>query len=316
MTDASSTSHRAGEHRHHDHGTGAGRPGAAEHVGALRTVLLLVLGFLVVQVIVGWQTSSLAVLSDAGHMATDALGIGMSLAAITAASRGSRPGRGAHRTFGWYRLEILAALANSALLIGVGIYVLVEAISRFDDPPDVPSWPVLVVGVGGLAVNVISMALLRHGAADNLNVRGAYLEVVADALGSFAVIVSALVTAAFGWPRADAVFGAAIGLFILPRAWRLGRDALRVLVQAAPDHLHPAAVDAALRDVTGVAGVHDLHVWTLTSQMDVVTAHLTITPDAEAAWVLEAARRRLALEFQLTHATLQIEERDCAHPDW
>lgn len=317
MTDAFPTSSRPGGHGHHDHGTGAGRAGVGEHVGALRAVLLLVLVFLVVQVFVGWRTSSLAVLSDAGHMATDALGIGMSLAAITAATRGVRPGRGAHRTFGWYRLEILAALANSVLLIGVGVYVLIEAISRFDDPPDVATWPVLAVGVAGLGINVVSMALLRHGAAENINLRGAYLEVVADALGSIAVIVSAVVTALFGWARADAVFGAAIGLFILPRAFRLGRDAIRVLVQAAPDHLHPETVDAALREVEGVVGVHDLHVWTLTSQMDVVTAHVTIAPEAHAGRVLDAARTRLALEFQLTHATLQIEQDDdCAHPDW
>jgi cobalt-zinc-cadmium efflux system protein len=318
MTDASSTSSRPGRHRHHDHGPGAHRPGAADHVGALRTVLVLVLAFLVVQVVVGWRTGSLAVWSDAGHLATDALGIGMSLAAITAATRSARPGRGTHRTFGWYRLEILAALANSALLIGVGAYVLVEAVRRLDDPPEIASWPVLAVGVAGLAVNVASMALLRHGAAENMNVRGAYLEVVADALGSVAVIASAIVAAVSGWAQTDAVFGAAIGLFILPRAFRLGRDAVRVLVQAAPDHLHPAAVDAALRDIDGVVDVHDLHVWTLTSQMDVVTAHLSIARDAEAARVLDAARRRLALEFQLTHATLQIEaaEDDCAHPDW
>jgi cobalt-zinc-cadmium efflux system protein len=259
----------------------------------------------------------LAVLGDAGHMATDALGIGMSLAAITAAARGARAARPTHRTFGWYRLEILAALANSALLLGVGVFVLIEAVRRFDDPPHVPSWPVLAVGVVGLAVNLVSMALLRHGAADNLNVRGAYLEVMSDALGSVAVIVSALVTAAFGWVRADAVIGAAIGAFIVPRAWQLGRDALRVLVQAAPAHLDPQAVQAALRAVAGVEDVHDLHIWTLTSQMDVVTAHLTVAPGADTAAVLDRARKRLALEFHLTHATLQIEpQADCGHPDW
>jgi cobalt-zinc-cadmium efflux system protein len=283
----------------------------------LRTVLLLVVGFLVVQIVVGWRTRSLAVLSDAGHMATDALGIGMALAATTAAVRGARATRPTSRTFGWYRLEILAALANSALLLGVGVYVLIEAIRRFDDPPDVPSGPVLAIGVAGLAVNLVSMVILRHGAAENLNVRGAYLEVVADAVGSLAVIGSAAVTAVFGWARADAVIGAAIGLFILPRAWRLGRDALRVLVQAAPAHLDPRAVEAALRSLDGVEGVHDLHVWTLTSQMDVVTAHLVVAAGADNAAVLDRARQRLALEFRLTHATLQVEPgRDCEHPDW
>jgi cobalt-zinc-cadmium efflux system protein len=131
------------------------------------------------------------------------------------------------------------------------------------------------------------------------------------------VIVSALLTALFDWRRADPVIGAAIGLFILPRAVRLGRDALRVLVQAAPEHLHPEVVGAALRDVQGVTGVHDLHIWTLTSQMEVVTAHLTVESSADVGAVLDAARKRLALEFQLTHATLQIEPgEDCGPPDW
>jgi cobalt-zinc-cadmium efflux system protein len=321
MTDASSPSrptrrpddHAAG----HGHDIGAARPGASEHVGQLRTVLAMVLTFLVVQVVVGWRTGSLAVLSDAGHMATDALGIGMSLAAITAAAKGARAARPTHRTFGWYRLEILAALANSTLLLGVGVFVVVEAVRRFDDPPDVPSWPVLAIGVAGLAVNGASMALLRHGAAENLNVRGAYLEVVADALGSLAVIVSAGVTALFGWARADALIGAAIGVFIVPRAWRLGRDAVRVLVQAAPAHLDPQRVEASLSAVDGVADVHDLHIWTLTSQMDVVTAHLRVVAGADPVAVLDRARKRLALEFRLTHVTLQVEgDADCEHPDW
>ena len=323
MTDASSASrptrrpadHAAGHG--HDHGVGAARPGAAEHVGQLRTVLFMVLAFLVLQVVVGWRTRSLAVLSDAGHMATDALGIGMSLAAISAAAKSARAARPTHRTFGWYRLEILAALANSALLLGVGVFVVVEAVRRFDDPPDVPSWPVLGIGVAGLAVSGASMAVLRHGAAENLNVRGAYLEVVADALGSLAVIVSAVVTALFGWARADATIGAAIGLFIVPRAWQLGRDAVRVLVQAAPAHLDPQLVEASLRAVDGVADVHDLHIWTLTSQMDVVTAHLRIVAGGDPVAVLDRARKRLALEFRLTHVTLQVEgDADCEHPDW
>lgn len=278
--------------------------------------------FLLVQVAVGVVAKSLAVLSDAGHMATDALGVAMSLAAITAA-RSARSDRLGARTFGWYRLEILAALANSALLIGVGFYVVFEAVRRLraDEATDVTTWPVITIGLVGLAVNVVSMLLLRAGAADNLNVRGAYLEVVADALGSVAVIVSGALTALLDRSWIDPTIGAAIGLFILPRAFRLGREALRVLVQAAPHHLDPAAVSLRLAGVDGVVGVHDLHIWTLTSQMDVVTAHLAIGPGADHSAVLDASRRALAETFGLDHATLQVEradgpDHDCGHPDW
>lgn len=308
----------SGGHGHgHNHGIGAGRPGATAHVGRLRIVLAMVVAFLLVQVGVGVVTGSLAVWSDAGHMATDGLGIAMSLAAISAA-RSSRSG-GGHRTFGWYRLEILAALANSVLLIGVGVYVLIEAAQRFGDPPDVATAPVFVVGVVGLALNLTSMLILRADAADNLNVRGAYLEVVADALGSVAVIVSAVVMAITDWAWVDPLIGAAIGLFILPRAWRLGRDAVRVLVQAAPRHLDPAVVHDALADVAGVTSVHDFHLWTLTSDMDVVTAHLGVGDGVDTGSVLASAQQLLATRFDLTHATLQV-ERDrgepCDHPDW
>lgn len=288
---------------------------ASANVSRLRIVLILVVGVLVAQLIVGLTVDSLAVLSDAGHVATDALGIGMSLAAIAAVTRST--GADDDRTFGWYRLEILAALANSALLIGVGAYVVVEAVRRLGDPHETATVPVLVIGAIGLAVNVGSMGLLHHGAAASLNVRGAYLEVMADALGSLAVIASALLSAVTGWRSVDAVAGAAIGVFILPRAWRLGRDALRVLVQAAPAHLQPAVVRDALAGIDGVTNVHDLHVWTLTSDMDVVTAHLGVSAGTDSAAVLGDARALLADRFSLTHATLQVEpDEDCAHPDW
>ena len=310
----------------HDHAVSAARPDAAEHLGRLRMVLVLVVVFLGVQIVVGFATGSLAVLSDAGHMATDALGIAMSLAAITAAVRSAGVDGFGRRTFGWYRLEILAALANSALLIGVGGFVLFEALRHVahDDPGEFMSRPVIVIGVVGLAVNLVSMLLLRAGAEDNLNVRGAYLEVVADALGSVAVIVTGVVTAMFGWVWLDAVVGAAIGLFILPRAWRLGGEAVRVLVQAAPAHADPSVVATHLSAIDGVVRVHDLHIWTLTSQMDVVTAHLAIAPGVGHDAVLAAGRRVLAEEFGLDHVTLQVEPAptagtttpECDHPTW
>jgi cobalt-zinc-cadmium efflux system protein len=285
---------------------------------------VLILAFLVVQVVVGLATNSLALLSDAGHMATDALGLGMALAAITAANRAEAHRHGSsddsldHRTFGLYRLEILAALANAVLLFAVAGYVLVEAVLRLRDPAEVQSLPVLLVGVLGLGVNVVAFLLLRAGAAESLNVRGAYLEVVSDMLGSVGVIVAALLLWLTGWDWVDPVVGAAIGLFILPRAYRLGRDAVRVLVQAAPPELDVERIRAALLELDGVAGVHDLHVWTLTSEMHVMSAHVLVRDHTDRS-VLPRAQQVLTERFGLQHATLQLEPCDepgCSDIGW
>ena len=221
-------------HDHH-HGPAAGRAGE-RHRRPLTISLLLVLAFLVVQVVTGLLTGSLSLLSDAGHMATDALGLAMALAAIHLANRQDH--RSA-RTFGLYRLEILAALANAVLLFGVAVYVLFEAVQRLSDPVEIASVPVFVVGLLGLAVNVVSFRLLREGASESINVEGAYLEVVADMLGSLGVVVGAVVIWTTGWTWVDPVVGAAIGVFILPRAFRLGREALRILLQQAPAGCRP-----------------------------------------------------------------------------
>ena len=299
----------------HDH-SHVNLSAGARHAGRWGWSFGLVTGFLVVQVVVGLASNSLALLSDAGHMATDALGLGMALAAISAANRAKQA---QHRTFGLYRLEILAALANAVLLFGVAGYVLLEAVRRLDDPPEVSSVPVLVVGAIGLAVNLVAFMLLRQGATESLNVRGAYFEVVADALGSVGVIVAAGLMWATGWGWVDPVIGAGIGLFILPRAWKLGRDALRILVQAAPEGVDLAAITAALTGIDGVADVHDLHVWTLTSEMEVLTAHLGIVETANSQTVLQQARAVLAEQFQLSHATLQVEtagNHECEEMTW
>ncbi|MFM2078099.1 MAG: hypothetical protein RJA49_1989 [Actinomycetota bacterium] len=275
----------------------------------MRIAFLLIVGFFVVQVVVGFATNSLALLSDAGHMATDALGLGMALAAITAANNADSTG---HRTFGLYRLEILAALANAILLFAVAIYVLVEAAIRLNEPTEVQTMPVLVVGVIGLVVNVIAFLMLRDGAQESMNVRGAYLEVVSDMLGSVGVILSAIVLQATGWHWVDPVVGAAIGLFILPRAYRLGRDALRVLVQAAPPQLDVHDIEHALLELDKVVGVHDLHVWTLTSEMHVLSAHVQVCDDPAMRSVLPEAQTMLSERFGLAHSTLQLEVGDDA----
>ena len=276
----------------------------------------MIVAFLAVQVVVGIVTGSLALLSDAGHMATDALGLGMAIAAIQAASRGrTNP----QRTFGLYRLEILAALLNAVLLFAVAGYVLFEAVGRIGDARDIASLPVLVVGVIGLVINVIAFVLLRAGAKESLNMRGAYLEVVSDTLGSFGVIVAAIVWGITGWTWVDPVIGAVIGVFILPRAWRLGREALLVLVQAAPARLDIPALQRELATISGVVDVHDVHVWTLTSEMEVATAHLMVAVGTDSHAVLDQARQLLADQHGITHATLQVEPEDhrgCDELNW
>ncbi|MFV1960193.1 MAG: cation diffusion facilitator family transporter [Acidimicrobiia bacterium] len=299
-----------------DHSHGSTIRAGSRYKGRLVWVFGLVVVFMVVEVVAGILTNSLALISDAGHMATDALGLGMALAAIVAADNAGSDGQ---RTYGLYRLEILAALANAVLLFAVAGYVLYEAVRRFQDPPEVLFGPMLVVAVLGLVVNIVGWWLLRKGAEESINVEGAYLEVIADLIGSVGVIAAALVIRFTGWPYADPLFGAAIGLFILPRAWRLGRKAVRILVQAAPKGLEVSELLARLTEIEGVKDVHDLHVWTLTSDMDVASVHLMTTPEGDAHLVLDRARDLLRDEYGIAHATLQVEPEShigCAELAW
>lgn len=298
----------------HDHAARA-RAGA-RHQRALALAFVLVVVFMLVEAAAGVLTRSLALLSDAGHMLTDAVGLGMALAAITASNRAAQSG---HRTFGLYRLEILAALANAVLLFGVAGYVLYEAALRLREPPDVADGPMLVVAILGLAVNVAGWRLLRTGASESLNLEGALLEVLADLVGSIGVIVAALIMLTTGWPYADPLIGAGIGLFILPRAWNLGRKSLRVLLQAAPADLDLNALREELASIEGVVDVHDLHVWTLTSEMEVASAHLMVQETIDGHLVIDQARALLADRYHVAHATLQVEpesHRSCAEISW
>ncbi|MEU0550030.1 cation diffusion facilitator family transporter [Micromonospora sp. NPDC005979] len=288
----------------HDHHHGSVANAAHQHRGRLWAAFGLLAALMVVEAVTAFHTGSLALLSDAGHMFTDVLGIGMALAAITATRRATGDPQ---RTFGLYRLEVLAALANAVLLSGVAIYVVIEAIGRFGDPHQVLSGPMLTVAILGLLANVVAFGLLRAGARESINLRGAYLEVLGDLLGSLGVIGAALLIAVTDWWWADPLVAVGIGVFILPRTWRLGRAAVRILVQAAPEHLQVTAVHDRLAAVPGVVEVHDLHVWTLTSGMEVASAHLTMAPGAEVGAVLTAARTALRDDFRIEHATLQTE---------
>jgi cobalt-zinc-cadmium efflux system protein len=300
----------------HDHGAQA-RHGGARHRNALWWAAGVLTAVMVVEAVAAGLTGSLALLSDAGHMFTDVLAIAMTLAAITAAGR---VGGDSRRTFGLYRLEVLAALANAALLTVVAGFVLVQAAIRFTDPPDVPAGWMLLVAVGGLIANLVAFKLLHAGAKENIGVRGAYVEVLGDLLGSAGVIVAALVIWFTGWAYADPIVAVVVALMILPRTFALGRSAIRILVQAAPEHVDISAVRARLASLPGVSDVHDLHVWTLTSGMDVASAHLRLDPAAELGTVLTVAREALHSDFAIDHATLQIEPaeagRHCTPTGW
>ena len=299
-----------GGHDHgHSHGAGALRAGA-RHQRRLAISFVLIATFFVVEAVGGVLTNSLALLSDAGHMLTDVIGLGMALAAIQLANRHERRADSGQHTFGLYRLEILAAFVNALLLFGVAVYVLVEAVRRLSGEPEVLGVPMLVVASLGLVVNLIAFLLLREGAKESLNVEGAYLEVLADTVGSVGVIVAAVLLEVFDWSWVDPVVGAAIGLWILPRTWRLGGQAVRILLQAAPPGFDLAELGRELTALPGVVEVHDLHVWTLTSEMENASAHLVVEVGTDTHQVLDAARDLLQHRYDIDHATLQIEPTD------
>ncbi|MEU8569523.1 cation diffusion facilitator family transporter [Streptomyces pathocidini] len=297
----------------HDHGhahappPGASGTAAAAYRGRLRIALGLTLGVLVAEITGGMLTGSLALLADAGHMATDAVGIAMALLAIHFANRPPSE----RRTFGYARAEILAALANCLLLIGVGGFILYEAVQRLIEPPQVDGPLTAVFGAIGLCANVLSLALLMRGQKESLNVRGAFLEVMADALGSFAVIVSAVLVVATGFERADPIASLAIGLMIVPRTWRLLREALDVLLEAAPKDVDMAEVRSHILALPGVEGVHDLHAWTITSGLPVLSAHVVVQEKVLDAVgyekMLHDLQGCLGEHFDVEHCTFQLE---------
>ncbi len=280
-----------------------GHPGAA-HRWRLRTAFVLVAGFFLVELVTGLVSGSLALLSDAGHMAADVVALGAALVATRIAARPDTTGR---RTFGSYRAEVFASGLAVLLMLGVSAYIAVEAIDRIGGSPQVASGAMLVVGAIGLVVNVICLTLLRGGAAESLNVKGAYLEVVADTLGSVGVIAAGVLVAVTGSAQWDTGIALAIAVFVAVRAVLLGREVLGVLGQHAPAGMDADTVALALAGVPGVSDVHDLHVWTLTSGMNVATAHLVTAEHADAHGVLDQAMQVMRTRFGVEHATLQVE---------
>lgn len=295
-------------HSHHHAG--------ARHRWRLAVSFALVAAFFGVELVYSLLSHSLALLSDAGHMAADVVALGAALVATRVATRKDHTGR---RTYGSYRAEVFASGLAVLLMLAVSAYVVVEAVRRLGNPAEVESGAMLVVGAIGLLVNVIALLLLRGGAQESLNVRGAYLEVVADAAGSVGVIVAGVLVSSTGQPVWDTVVALAIGAFVAVRAVLLGRQVLAVLAQHVPAGMEPHAVEADLAGIDGVRGVHDLHVWTLTSGMNVATAHLVSESGADVQRILSAGQTLLRDEHDIAHATLQVEPSTgeaCLDTDW
>ncbi len=288
----------------HDH-----RTAGAVHRPRLLAAFLITGTVMVAEAVGGWLSGSLALLADAGHMLSDTAGLGLALAATWIAAR---PARGKW-TFGWQRAEILAALVNGVILLVVGVVVIVEGVERLGSQPEIQTSLMVAVGVVGLAANLVSLWLLTGGRHESLNVRGAYLEVLGDLIGSVAVLVAAVVIALTGWTPIDALASIGIGLFIVPRALLLLRDVARVLLEGAPRDMSLSTLREHMCGVEGVVAVHDLHAWTITSGVPVVSAHVVVEDEVldpeRFCVVLDALQHCLEGHFDVEHSTLQLEPR-------
>ena len=287
-------------HAGHDH---ARATAGASSRATLALTLALTGAVFLVELAAGFWTGSLALLADAAHMLTDAGGLALALFAIWVARRPPTPAK----SYGYYRAEILAALVNALVLLVVAGAILMEAWQRLRTPAEVLAGPMAIVAALGLAVNLLCARLLRHGAADSLNVRAAYLEVVSDALSSVATLLAAGVVLLTGWTGADPLASAAIALWIVPRTWTLLCQAVNVLLEGVPPHLELGEIEAAMRAVPGVRRVHDLHVWTLTSGREAMSAHVVVEDLGQSERLLDVLHALLHARFGIDHTTVQLE---------
>lgn len=295
----------------HDHNHG----GADVRVSRMVIAAAVLAAFFVIELTTALLINSIALLADAGHMLTDLVAMFMGLTAVLLARHGPAS---AARTYGWHRAEVFTAVANAVLLLGVAGFILYEALERLGNAPDVPGVPLIVVALAGLLANLVVVLLLRSQSEQSLAVKGAYMEVVADTVGSIGVLIAGVVTVTTRWPYADVVVAVLVALWVLPRAFSLARAALRILSESSPSHIDVDELRTALQGVDGVTGVHDLHVWTLVPGKDMATVHVNC--DGDSAKVLSGARAVLAARG-LAHATVQVEPpetaRDCEqHTEW
>lgn len=276
---------------------------ATQHASRLGWALALTATYMIAEVVGGLVTGSLALLADAAHMLTDVAGLALALLAIRFAAREATP----ERTYGYLRMEVLAALTNAVVLLLLTVYILYEAYQRFLTPPEILSGPMLIVAMVGLIVNLISMRLLAVGSSESLNVKGAYLEVMGDMLGSIGVIIAALLMMWKGWRLADPIMGASIGLFIVPRTWILLKEVTHILMEGTPANVDLGILERKLREIAGVIDVHDLHVWSVTSGFDAMSCHLVVADIAKGREILRQARRVMKEDFGIDHVTIQVE---------
>ncbi len=276
---------------------------AGKNKKSLAIVFGLTLFYLIVEIVGGLWTGSLALLADAGHMLTDAAGVGLALLAIWFAEKPATP----ERTYGYYRVEILAALTNAVVLIFISLYILYEAYERFKNQPEVQSGWLIGVAAVGLVINITGMYILRAGSTESLNMKGAYFEVLSDMLTSIGVIVAGIIMLTTGWYYADPLISAGIGLFILPRTWALLKDAVGILIEGTPAYVDLAHLRESLTTVEGVAGIHDLHVWSLTSGMNAMSCHAVLVSDNEHDSVMKRIHEFVTANFKIAHVTVQTE---------
>jgi cobalt-zinc-cadmium efflux system protein len=283
-------------HSHHDN---------CRHVNRRRLAitLALVTGYMVAEVIGGWIANSLALLADAGHMLSDAAALALSLFAMWIALRPPDP----RRTFGYYRAEILAALVNGAALVAIAIFLIVEAVQRIGQPPEVKGQLMLAIAVGGLVVNVASLVLLHSGRHESLNIRGAWLHVVTDTLGSIGTITAAALVWWRGWYWADPAISLGISALVIYSAWELLNESVAVLMESTPRHIDAEGVRDAILQVEGVEAVHDLHIWTIASGFESLSAHVVVADGREGRTMLHELREELHAKFGIDHITIQLE---------
>jgi cobalt-zinc-cadmium efflux system protein len=289
-------------HAHH--------PTADRQQRRLAVALVLAAGYMVAEVVGGLWTGSLALLADAGHMLSDVFALSLSLVAMGLARRPASP----QQTFGHHRTEILAALAHGLLLVGVAVFVLGEALERLSNPRPVMGLPMLAIASGGLAVNLLGLWVLEPGRHHNLNVRGAWLHVLSDALGSVGAMAAGVLVWAFGWFWADPVASLLISSLVVYSAWALLREAVAVLMEWAPTHIHVSDVERAITDLPGVLTVHDLHVWTISSGRVELSGHVVAEDRRDPGKLLQEVSDLLHRRFEINHATIQIERADFDEP--
>lgn len=292
-----------GAHHGHHHGN---QRRDAKSLTRLKIALFLTASYMIAEAVGGWLANSLALLADAGHMLTDAAALALTLSAIWFASRPAN----AKKTYGYYRLEILAAFINALTLVLLSFWVIFEAYQRWSSPPEVKGLQLTLVAIGGLIVNLISAWLLHSDHKHDLNMHGAWLHVMGDALGSVTAIIAGILIVSFGWVWADAVSSVLISLIIIYGSWNLIRETINILLEGTPSHINIASVETAILETKGVEAVHDLHIWTITSGLEALSAHVRYDESVSQPELLKKLRQRLHDEFGIDHLTIQMETPD------